>query len=104
MRIPSRISEMAHSYVDFPPPSPKQAMELVELGLKVWPNDPDLRFCRGDLLARNGQWLESMMDLEAAVKGRPDDRNLRRLLAEVYKRMGMSDKAADQIRKSQQIK
>jgi uncharacterized protein HemY len=103
-RVPQRISEMAHSYVDFPPPNVQQAMALVEVGLKAWPDDPELRFCRGDLLARNGQWLEALMDLEVAVKAKPGDRNIHRLMAEVYQRLGMPDKAADHLKKSQQIK
>ncbi|HEX4132659.1 MAG TPA: tetratricopeptide repeat protein [Pirellulales bacterium] len=103
-RVPRLISDMAHSYVDFPPPSVAQAMGLVELGLKIWPDDPDLRSCRGDLNARNGQWLDALMDLEVAVRAKPNDRNLHRLIGEVYQQMGMADKAADHFRRYQQIK
>ncbi len=101
-RVPQRISEIAHSYVDFPPPSVPQAMAMVDLGLKVWPNDAELRYCRGDLLARNGQWLDALMDLEIAAKSKPDDRNVHRLIAEVYQRLGMPDKAGEHLRKFQQ--
>ncbi|HWB01178.1 MAG TPA: tetratricopeptide repeat protein [Pirellulales bacterium] len=103
-RVPRLMSEMAHSYVDFPPASVPQAMALADLGLKIWPDDPDLRYCRGDLYARNGQWFDALMDLEAAVKSKPDDRNAHRLIGEVYQQLGMPEKAAEHFRRFQQIK
>ena len=100
--LPTLVADLARTFVEFPPPNLKMALELVNLGMRGSALDPDLLHCRGYLRVRNGQWLEAMMDLEKAEAKKADDRTIPRLLAEVYMQLGMSEKSQLYMRKSQQ--
>jgi uncharacterized protein HemY len=82
------------SFADaFPSPQPAEGFSLVKLGLRAWPHDSEMLFARGFLYYRGGLWLESLIDLEAAAPKKADNADIHRLLAAVYKKLGMEEKA-----------
>ncbi|HEY5313931.1 MAG TPA: hypothetical protein VIK18_15485 [Pirellulales bacterium] len=92
-KITAVASELAVSFVEVEPAMTEEAAYLVNLGLRVWPNDADLRFARGYFYYRRGLWIESLIDLQAALPKKSDSANMHRLLADVYQQLGMKDKA-----------
>ena len=53
--FPAVIASVSRFFVN-PPPRPKDGMELVNLGLRVWPTNPDSRLARErrSIVMRNG--------------------------------------------------
>jgi tetratricopeptide (TPR) repeat protein len=92
-RLPTQVAELARSFVVFPPFHEKDAMDLLAVGLRVWPRDSDLLSCRGYLRARNGQYMEALVDLESALTQKPNDRQLHFTLSQVYRNLGNPEKA-----------
>lgn len=74
-------------------PRRDNAYSLANLGLRAWPDDPDMLYARGGLHALDKHWIESLIDLEAALPKSGNRPELHRLLAEVYRNLGMQDKA-----------
>ncbi|HEX3657357.1 MAG TPA: hypothetical protein VHV55_16325 [Pirellulales bacterium] len=92
-KITALASELAVSFVEIDPPLTEDAYYLVNLGLRAWVNDADLRFARGFLYYRRGLWIESLIDLQAALPKKTESANMHRLLADVYQKLGMREKA-----------
>lgn len=90
--VPYQVAELARSLLEGQP-IPDLAEAMVSLGLRAWPGDPDLRHCRGFLLAQRRKWSEAMVELEAARKVRPTDNRLLGTLFVVYQNLGLRDEA-----------
>jgi tetratricopeptide (TPR) repeat protein len=96
-KLPMFIANLAISFRETQPIMPQEALALANLGLHVWPRDPDLLYARGYLLLRGDQWVDALFDLEAALAKRPGDPQLHRLIASVYKQLNMPEKAAQHL-------
>jgi len=93
-KLPALLGELAMSFADaFPKPLPNEGFALINLGLRAWPHDAEMLFARGFLYYRGGLWLEALIDLEAAAPKKAGNADIHRLLAAVYKHLGMEDKA-----------
>jgi tetratricopeptide (TPR) repeat protein len=87
---------LAHSE----PPDLPRALSLANAALESLPNERAFRDTRGHILARMGRWREALLDLEAVLAERPDNRDLHRLLAEAYRHLGLPDMAAEHQRRA----
>lgn len=96
-KLPAILSEVAKSFVELQPINNRQALELITLGLRVWPKDADLNACRGWIHVRDGKWLAASGDLQTAAASRPEDPWINRLLGEVNRRLGMGDRNIPRI-------
>lgn len=98
-KAPPQIAELSRFLLDRASttdvPQPELAFRLVDLGLRCWPDQPDLRHARGYFRARAQRWPEALMDLEAVLAQGHRDRRLHWTLADVYEHLGMSKQAAE---------
>src|SRR6266404_733615 len=82
--------------------APDKAMELVEPGLAIAPDDPDLLTSRGAARERLGDKPDARADAEKAVRIAPTNENAVALLASIYSQGGESVQAIDLVSKAVQ--
>ena len=82
--------------------APDKAMELVEPGLAIAPDDPDLLTSRGAARERLGDKPDARADAEKAVRIAPTNENAVALLASIYSQGGESGQAIDLVSKAVQ--
>jgi tetratricopeptide (TPR) repeat protein len=64
------------------------ALTAVNKALEIRPDDLRFRETRGQVLVRLGRWREAIEDLEIAVNGLPDVRDIHLSLAKAYDALG----------------
>jgi len=69
------------------------AYQLVTLSLKTQPNNLEIRATRGQILATQGKWEESLVDLKAALSEFDGNPGLHAALSRVYQQLGQNDLA-----------
>ncbi len=74
---------------------PDRALELVETGLAVTPDNPQLLTVRGAAKGQLGDKTGALADAEAAFKAAPADEYVIALLASLYRQNGQLDRAID---------
>ena len=62
----------------------QEAMALCETALNNVPGFPDILSTRGEIHVARSRWIAARIDLEAALLQRPRDKDVRRLLVQVY--------------------
>ena len=62
--------ELTRAFIAMAPPSPTEALDRA---IAAAPDNPALRFQRGDLLARHGAWQDALADYKAGLEGDPSD-------------------------------
>jgi tetratricopeptide (TPR) repeat protein len=82
--------------------APDKAMEIVEPGLTIAPNDPDLLAARAAARMRLGDKAAAQSDAERAVLLAPADVNAVTLLAAIYQQSGHGQQAIDLVTKALQ--
>ncbi len=75
-----------------------RALELINAVVGQAPNNAHFRETRGQIYAKMGRWKEAVADLEAALPGMSDGKNVHRTLAEAYKQLGLAEIAAEHER------
>src|ERR1017187_6869939 len=83
--------------------APDKAVELVEPGLALAPNDPDLLTARAAARARLGDKASAQADAEKAVQLAPANENAVALLASIYQQAGQTQQAIDLVSKAVQM-
>ena len=79
-----------------------KAIEVVEPGLAIAPDDPDLLIARAAARMRLGDKLSAKADAEKAVQLAPSNENAVALLAALYQQAGQSQQAIDLVNKALQ--
>jgi tetratricopeptide (TPR) repeat protein len=69
--------------------APEKAVAMVEPGLALSPEDPDLLTARGAARQRLGDQVGARADAEKAVRGAPDNENAVALLASIGRPIGI---------------
>jgi Tfp pilus assembly protein PilF len=82
--------------------APDKAVEVVEPGLAIAPNDPDLLTARAAARLRLGDKASAQADAEKAVKLSPGNENAVALLASMYQQAGQGQRAIDLVSKALQ--
>jgi tetratricopeptide (TPR) repeat protein len=77
-----------------------RALELANRAIGRWPDQPKCRGTRGHILVKMRKWKDALPDLEAALRARPDDLDLHRLLAETYENLGVTEMASEHRRRT----
>jgi Flp pilus assembly protein TadD len=72
---------------------PGTTLEFLGVAESAWLRDPGLEFLRGQALARTGQYADALLTLEPLAKPMGPDPELHGILAELYDRLAMDDKA-----------
>ncbi|MEO7774263.1 MAG: tetratricopeptide repeat protein, partial [Steroidobacteraceae bacterium] len=80
--------------------APDKAMELVEPGLAIKPDDADLLTARGAARLQTGDKVGARADAEKAAGLAPDNESAIALLASIYRTEGENDKAIDLVKKA----
>ena len=79
-------------------PDCNRALEIIQSVLKQYPNNPNLRETRGQVLAKMGRWQEAIADLEYALPTISAADTTHSALAQAYRGLGMADLAAEHER------
>ncbi len=74
--------------VQLPDGDPHESLDAVNKALTIKPDDYRFRETRGQILVRLGKWQEAVTDLEFAVNGMPDSREIHLSLAKAYDALG----------------
>ena len=82
--------------------APDKAMELIEPGLAIAPDDPDLLTSRGAARQQLGDKPGARADAEKAVRIAPTNENAVALLASIYNQAGETGQAIDLVSKAVQ--
>ena len=69
------------------------AKQLIESGLTIWPENPNLLIVRGWDEKRNKEYARALNNFLKALKYRPDDPVLHSMLAETYGGLGLTQNA-----------
>jgi len=80
--------------------APDKAIELIEPGLAIAPDDPDLLTSRGAAREQLGDKPGARADAEKAVRVAPRNENAVALLASIYSRAGETAQAIDLVSKA----
>ena len=78
--------------------APDRALDLVETGLAVSQNNPQLLTARAAARVQLGNLADAQADAESAVKQAPADEYAVSVLASLYKRKGLNDQALAVLR------
>ncbi len=89
------VNNLAWMLARAPEPDLKRALELMDSVVQRYPEQPNLRDTRGQILAKMGRWREALVDLEIALRTMAGNRNLHRTLAEVYQQLDQPTLAAE---------
>jgi predicted Zn-dependent protease len=79
-------------------PDLPRALTIIESVLERFPNNPNFRETRGEILARSGRPRDAIADLEFALPLLPSKRATHKALAEAYRGLGLRDLAAEHER------
>ena len=79
-------------------PDCPRALEIIQTVLKQFPNNPNLRETRGQVLVKMGRWQDAIADLEFALPSLSDTDLTHKALAQAYGGLGMADLAAEHER------
>lgn len=80
------------------PEDAPRALALIDAVLARWPDQPNYRDTRGQILMRLGRWQEACLDLEAALPRMTNKKSTHQALAEAYQHLGQTEKAAQHRR------
>ena len=92
-RLPALLSQLAWALTQAETPDLERALRLADEAVKLAPGQPAVLATRGRILARLQRWQEALTDLEAALAGSGDKRELHAALAEVYTALGDGEMA-----------
>ncbi|MFO0911099.1 MAG: tetratricopeptide repeat protein [Isosphaeraceae bacterium] len=98
--VPLAANNLAWDLAYNDPKNAERALELADKVVAAAPNDPRFRATRGQVLARLSRWKDARAELETATDAGISTPETHRALAEVYEKLGMLDKAAEQRRKA----
>jgi tetratricopeptide (TPR) repeat protein len=76
-------------------PDCKRALEIIQPIVEKFPNDPNFRESRGQVLVKLGRYEEGIKDLEFALPHLKSANATHRALAEGYRHLGMPDLATE---------
>jgi len=81
-------------------PDLPRALAIIESVLARFPNNPNFRETRGEVLVRLGRWREAVADLEFALPLLASKRATHEALARAYRGMGLRELAAEHERQA----
>jgi tetratricopeptide (TPR) repeat protein len=79
-------------------PDFSRALAIIQSVLEKFPEQPNFRETRGQILAKMGRWQEAVVDLEYALPKLVSTRPTHEALAEAYKALGSQSLAAEHLR------
>jgi tetratricopeptide (TPR) repeat protein len=71
----------------------EKALALASQAVELAPDVATYRETRGQILLKLGRWSDSVVDLQAALNGMPDDSTIHESLATAYEKLGNTDLA-----------
>jgi predicted Zn-dependent protease len=93
--LPVAANNLAWALAHAEPPDLARALDLIDSVLERAPHVASFRETRGQILARQGRWRDALTELEFALPHMPDNRILHATLANVYRRLDMSEVARE---------
>jgi predicted Zn-dependent protease len=79
-------------------PDLPRALAIIQSALAKFPNNPNFRETRGEILVQSGRAQEAVADLEFALPLLASKRATHKALGEAYRSLGMRDLAAEHER------
>ena len=79
-------------------PDLTRALAIIESVLAKFPNNPNFRETRGEILVRSGRWREAVADLEFALPRLASPSTAHKALAEAYRGLGLRELADEHER------
>jgi len=79
-------------------PDLPRALAIIQSVLEKFPDQPNFRDTRGQILVKLGRWQEAIIDLESALPKLSATRSTHEALAEAYKALGSLPLAAEHLR------
>ena len=79
-------------------PDLPRALAIIQSALAKFPNNPNFRETRGEILVQSGRSQEAIADLEFALPLLPSKRGPHKALAEAYRSLGLRDLATEHER------
>lgn len=96
-------NNLAWLLVSGPRPDLPRALGLADAVVARYPDQPNFRDTRGQILVKLGRYKEALADLELAQGHLQGNRNLHLALATTYEKLGMPELAARHREKSEQL-
>src|SRR6185436_19715313 len=100
--MPEVANNMAMILVVGEQPDFPRALAIIESVLNKWPNNPNFRETRGQVLVRMGRWREAVTDLEFALPLVHSPGGTHNSLAAAYRGLGMEHLALEHERLASQ--
>ena len=97
------LNNLAIATVRSPNGDPGKALELANRTLDQLPRNPDVLSTRGEIYLALGRWNEAVADLTEALKNRPPNAEIHRLLQKAYSGIPDADMAAEHGRKAAEL-
>ena len=99
-QLPSVANNMAMILSLGDQPDLPRALAIIESVLVKFPNNPNFRETRGEILARSGRWREAVTDLEFALPNLAAKGAAHKALAEAYAGLGLRELADEHKRQA----
>jgi len=99
-QLPSVANNMAMILSLGDQPDLPRALAIIESVLVKFPNNPNFRETRGEILARSGRWREAVTDLEFALPNLAAKGAAHKALAEAYAGLGLRELAEEHKRQA----
>jgi tetratricopeptide (TPR) repeat protein len=97
-QMPEVANNMAMILAVGDQPDLPRALAIIQSVLERFPEQPNFRETRGQILAKMGRWQEAVIDLEYALPKLVSTRATHEALAEAYKSLGSQPLAAEHLR------
>jgi Flp pilus assembly protein TadD len=97
-QMPEVANNMAMILAVGDQPDLQRALAIIQSVLEKFPDQPNFRETRGQVLAKLGRWQDSVVDLEFALPRLVSTRATHETLADAYKALGSELLAAEHLR------
>jgi uncharacterized protein HemY len=94
------LNNLAFLLAHVSPRDRPRALAVMNAVLRRWPDQPNFRDTRGQILAQMRHWEAARTDLEAALPGLANKEGTHRTLAETYEHLGQPERAAEHRRQA----
>jgi uncharacterized protein HemY len=97
-QMPEVANNMAMILAVGDQPDPPRALAIIQTVLEKFPEQPNFRDTRGQILVKLGRWHEGVLDLEYALPKLVSTRATHEALAEAYRGLGAQALAEQHVR------